>query len=150
MSTFFNMMVGNCDNHAKNHALLYDRGPLPRLAPLYDILPVRLDLSVSHRFSFNVGSADHFDSLTRADIDAFLATFGLTKMAAVRFLSATIGPLAAALDSAARDLTESGLKDFDDLIGREMRKLIDVLGIAERIRERDYFASATGGWLLSS
>jgi len=36
-ATIFNLAIGNTDNHAKNHALLYDRGPTPRLAPLYDL-----------------------------------------------------------------------------------------------------------------
>jgi hypothetical protein len=42
------------------------------------------------------------------------------------------------------------LKDFDDLIGREIRKLTDVLGLSVSIRSRDYFAPVAGGWALSS
>jgi serine/threonine-protein kinase HipA len=149
-ATFFNMMVGNSDNHAKNHALLYDQGPVPRLAPLYDMLPVRLDASVSHQLSFNVGNAEYFDALTRADVDAFLTTFGITKTAAARFLSETIPPMAGGLDVAAADLTESGLKDFDDLIGREIGKLVDILGVKVSVRNRDFFTPRAGGWALSS
>jgi serine/threonine-protein kinase HipA len=50
-ATIFNIIVGNTDNHAKNHALIYEEGSTPTLAPLYDILPVRLDRSVDHDFS---------------------------------------------------------------------------------------------------
>lgn len=149
-ATFFNMMVGNTDNHAKNHALLYDQGAIPRLAPLYDMLPVRLDASVTHQFSFNVGSAEIFDNLTKADVEAFLAVFGLTKTPATRFFSETILPMAKALDSAAENLDGSGLKDFDDLIGREVRKLSDIFGLSVSLRSRDFFATSGGGWALPS
>ena len=147
-ATFFNMMVGNTDNHAKNHALLYDRGAVPRLAPLYDILPIRLDGSVSHQFSFNIGNAEFLDTLTRADVEAFMAAFGITKTPAARFFSETIGPIAEMLDSAAESLTLSGLKDFDDLIGREIGKLSDILELTLSIRSRDYFTPTAGGWAL--
>jgi len=149
-ATFFNMMVGNTDNHAKNHALLYDQGPVPRLAPLYDILPVRLDASVSHQLSFHIGNAEYFDALTRADVDAFLTTFGIAKTAAARFLAEIIPPMAERLDISAAALTKSGLKDFDDLIGREIRKLVDILGLKVSVRSRDFFAPRAGGWALSS
>jgi serine/threonine-protein kinase HipA len=149
-ATFFNMMVGNTDNHAKNHALLYDQAAAPRLAPLYDILPIRLDGSVSHQFSFNIGSAEFFDVLTRADVEAFLAMFGMTKGPAARFLSETIGPIAEMLDRTSEGLTRNGLKDFDDLIGREISRLADILGLVLSIRDRDYFTNTAGGWALSS
>ena len=149
-AAFFNMMVGNTDNHAKNHALLYDRGAVPRLAPLYDILPIRLDGSVSHQFSFNVGSSENFDALTRTDVEAFMATFGIGKTAAERFYSERVGPIAEMLDSAAESLTRNGLKDFDDLIGREICRLTDILGLTLSIRGRDYFTPTAGGWALDN
>ncbi|MCW8843230.1 MAG: HipA domain-containing protein, partial [Rhodobacteraceae bacterium] len=40
--TLVNMVLGNSDNHAKNHALLY-RQEKPDLAPAYDIDPVLLE-----------------------------------------------------------------------------------------------------------
>jgi serine/threonine-protein kinase HipA len=38
----FNYLVGNTDAHAKNYALIYNNGPKPELAPLYDIVSVEM------------------------------------------------------------------------------------------------------------
>jgi serine/threonine-protein kinase HipA len=92
-ATFFNLAVGNTDNHAKNHALLYDRGSAPRLAPLYDLSPIRLSHRHHHLFSFKIGEARDLGELTGEDILAFLATFGLSGARAARFLDRDIVPL---------------------------------------------------------
>lgn len=39
-----------------------------------------------------------------------------------------------------------GLKAFDDLIGRETEELVERLGAALQIRERDLLPHAAGGW----
>jgi serine/threonine-protein kinase HipA len=54
--TILNLAVGNTDNHAKNHALIY-RGNTPELAPLYDVIPVLLHRNVTHEFGFKFGNA---------------------------------------------------------------------------------------------
>lgn len=91
--TFFNLAVGNTDNHAKNHALLYDRGAVPRLAPLYDLSPIRISREHNHLFSFLIGKADRFEALTSEDLAIFLEIFGLTGARARRFLAREIVPL---------------------------------------------------------
>lgn len=149
-ATIFNMAIGNTDNHAKNHALLYDRGPLPRLAPLYDMLPVRLDPDVNHDFSFKVGNAERLEAVTAADIAAFFASFGLSPAAAGRLVSDTVVPMLGRIDRAAASLTALGLKDFDDLIGRETNRLADTLKVNISMRERDYYAPRAGGWAQPS
>jgi len=149
-TTFFNIVVGNNDNHAKNHALLYDKGAAPRLAPLYDILPIQLDYAVTQDFSFRIGNAERFSSLTGRDITAFFADFGLSTAAAARFVSDTIVPMLKQIDQVSGDLSAQGLKDFDDLIGREVRKLAELLGVNVSIRNRDYYSPSAGGWRLSS
>ena len=72
----------------------------------------------------------------------------VTKTPAARFFSETIGPIAEMLDSAAESLTDSGLKDYDDLIGREISTLADILELTLSIRSRDYFAPTASGWAL--
>lgn len=47
-AAIFNLCIGNTDNHAKNHALLYGPGGKPSLAPLYDLLPIRLNKTYTH------------------------------------------------------------------------------------------------------
>jgi HipA-like protein len=105
----------------------------------YDALDthdVKVDAFVSHQFSFSIGNAENFDTLTRADVEAFLAAFGIAKTRAARFISQTIGPIAEKLDRAAESLTKSGLKDFDDLIGREINGLTEILELSLPIRGR--------------
>lgn len=147
LSAFFNLAIGNTDNHAKNHALLYDTGPAPRLAPLYDLQPVRLTGRYTDELAFRVGGADRFDSMTADDISDFMGRFGLrTAAARQRFIEGEVGPMLEALDAAASELPQHGLKDFDDLIGREIARLADLLGLDLTIRERDYFTERSGGW----
>jgi serine/threonine-protein kinase HipA len=96
-ASFFNLAIGNTDNHAKNHALLYEGGAAPRIAPLYDLVPIRLSDQHHHLFSFRIGAADRLETLTAEDLLAFLATFGLTGGRATRFLQREVVPLVAPL-----------------------------------------------------
>lgn len=148
LATLFNLCIGNSDNHAKNHALLYDRGDVPRFAPLYDLLPIRLDNEYSHQLAFNIGEATHFDDMSAADLASFLATCGVEDLA--EFVDRAVVPLVRALEEATPNLRSSGLKRFDNLIGRETDRLVDLLSAAVDVRERDSFQSQGGGWLLGS
>ncbi|MDB6177697.1 HipA domain-containing protein [Paracoccus sp. Z330] len=73
--TLANMLLGNSDNHAKNHALLYT-GQKPVLAPAYDIDPVLLNDSVTHEMSFRIGCARMADDVGAEDLDLFLKAIG--------------------------------------------------------------------------
>ena len=72
--TVANMLLGNSDNHGKNHALLYT-GAKPELAPAYDIDPVLLD-DVRHGMAFRIGAAIMADDVTAADLDLALRALG--------------------------------------------------------------------------
>lgn len=73
--TLLNLALGNTDNHAKNHALIYT-GPRPSFAPVYDTLPVLIDDQVTHQLAFDIGHAQMTDDLTPADINAFIRALG--------------------------------------------------------------------------
>lgn len=147
-TTLFNLCIGNTDNHAKNHALLYDKGPTPRLAPLYDLVPIRLDDRYHHRLAFRIGAAETFDGMTPADLTAFFAAFGLEDpiVAAEMF----VAPLIASLEAATPALRAQQLKRFDDLIGRETERLVDLIDLAMKLRPRDAFRTSGGGWQVGS
>jgi serine/threonine-protein kinase HipA len=72
--TVANMLLGNSDNHGKNHALLYN-GAKPDLAPAYDIEPVLLD-DVRHAMAFRIGASTMADDVTAADLDVALRALG--------------------------------------------------------------------------
>lgn len=73
--TLTNLALGNTDNHAKNHALLYT-GARPAFAPVYDVAPVLIDDQVIHQMSFDIGQARMTDEITPADLDRFIRSLG--------------------------------------------------------------------------
>ena len=148
LATLFNLCIGNTDNHAKNHGLLYDNGPCPRFAPLYDLLPIRLDPDYTHQLAFNIGKATLFDEMSPGDLESFLMACGVEALPA--FVGDAVAPLVEALEGATPSLRSAGLRQFDNLIGRETQRLVDLLSAAVGVRERDSFQDRGGGWLTSS
>lgn len=147
LATIFNLAIGNNDNHAKNHALLYDRGPVPTLAPLYDLLPVRLGGRYTDELAFTIGDAKRFGDVKRDDLVALFAAFGWRRNKAIgRLIQDEIAPLLQTLDDAARGLIRLHLKDLDDFIGHEITHLAELLGLELALRPRDYAAQRAGGW----
>ncbi len=53
--TFFNVLVGNADAHAKNLSLLYDQGKAPRLAPFYDLISTLMYQELSRKMAMKIG-----------------------------------------------------------------------------------------------
>lgn len=142
-ATLFNLCIGNTDNHAKNHGLLYSHGATPRLAPLYDLLPIRQDHRYTHQLAFDIGQARFFDDMVPEDMASFLAAFDIEDLAG--FVEQVVEPMIARLEDATKPLRAS-LKAFDDLIGQETEKLVDILSAAIAVRERDAFHPVAGGW----
>ena len=73
--TIVNLLLGNTDNHAKNHSLLYT-SERPVLAPFYDIVPTLIDDQVTHQLSFDIGQAQMADDITAADLKQFAHDLG--------------------------------------------------------------------------
>jgi serine/threonine-protein kinase HipA len=147
LATLFNLCIGNTDNHAKNHAVLYQEGAPPHFAPLYDLVPIRLDNQYTHELAFNIGGSDHFDATSAEDIAAFLTECGVAEVR--EFVEKFVVPLIEQLEAATPNLRSLGLKTFDDLIGRETEHLVDLLSAAVTLRERDAFFGGGGGWAMS-
>ena len=151
-ATLFDLMTGNVDGHAKNFALLHLAPNSIRVAPRYDLLPTRLDPSLTDELSYRIGSASRLDEITRADFEAFLAGLGIRTPAARRRVIAANAPkLADGLSGTLDLLTEEGLKPFADLIASNIRQLMDALGlpIPAAAEARDAFVGRGGGWLTS-
>lgn len=142
-ATLFNLCIGNTDNHAKNHALLYDAGGAPRLAPLYDMMPIRLDRDFTHQLSFDLGEAEYFDAMTAADLRSFLVQCGVDDMAG--FVEQVAVPMIEALEAATPGIRSLGQRRFDDLVGRETDRLVDLLGAAIEPCARDASILEGGG-----
>jgi serine/threonine-protein kinase HipA len=78
----FNILVGNDDDHLRNHAFLFD-GRGWRLSPLYDVVP-RPHVGSNGRLILAVGERGHEASLANALTGA--AAFGLKREEAVALL----------------------------------------------------------------
>ncbi|MBO9135039.1 HipA domain-containing protein [Rhizobium sp. B230/85] len=151
-ATLFDLLVGNADGHAKNFALLYERGGRIRMAPRYDILPIRLDEALTDELAYRIGEAETLDEITTDNFDLFLKTLGVDGAAArrrirVSYTTSIGGELADHLD----DLGQRGLKRLADLIASNIRTLFDAFGleVPEKARDRDAFIGRGGGSLLS-
>jgi serine/threonine-protein kinase HipA len=125
-ATFFNLAIGNTDNHAKNHALIYDVGPTPRLAPLYDLVPILLSENHHHRFAFSIGAAAQMEELRFEDLINFIGVFGLTPAAIERFVRDKVLPMLGQL-ARPRFPSQPWILQFDGLIVRQSRLLINLL-----------------------
>jgi serine/threonine-protein kinase HipA len=148
--TLFNLMIGNTDNHAKNHALLYTASGQPQLAPLYDMVPIPLGGGYTDEFAFHVGKAKRATELTQEDLVAFCIAIGYDARRAEIVLKASTAKIGGRLEAASVSLPHE-MRLFDMLIGRELNRLNDLLGLGLALRERDYLpeADARGGWALS-
>jgi serine/threonine-protein kinase HipA len=151
-ATFFDLLIGNTDAHAKNHALLYEGSRKPNLSPRYDLLPTRLDPEVTEELPFKIGNAINFDQITLEDINIFLKALGIaTASGRKRITQNAIRKLSHDLAKSLVPIQQRGLKNFADLIASNCRKLCDVVGVKvpSEAKDRDAFFARGGGWLTS-
>ncbi|NIJ41583.1 serine/threonine-protein kinase HipA [Parvibaculum indicum] len=149
--TILNLALGNTDNHAKNHALIY-RGNAPELAPLYDVVPVLLDSNIDHRFSLHIGAADTMEALTRDDFFDFVRAIGLRargRSGEDEILKNT-GEVLNAIAGLVDELQGGQTKLLGDMIAHQVERISEVLGLETEIPERDAFLLRGGGFRLQS
>jgi serine/threonine-protein kinase HipA len=148
--TLFNLIIGNTDNHAKNHALLYAPEGGLLIAPLYDMVPIPLGKGYTDEFAFNLGRAKKATELVRDDLIAFCVAIGFPPSAAPRVLIDEARRLAVAIEGASLDWSVP-FRLFDMLIGRELNRLNHLLDLGLTLRARDYLPEAheCGGWAIS-
>ena len=61
----FNFLIGNCDAHAKNYAVLYNNG-VPSFAPAYDLLCTMVYETMSRCFAMSVGGESRMGMLKKS------------------------------------------------------------------------------------
>lgn len=77
--TLFNLLIGNSDAHAKNLSLLWTGGAKPELAPLYDLLCIRLYPRYRQHMAICIGGTDDPDAFDAKNLVAFAAELGLNE-----------------------------------------------------------------------
>ena len=150
--TLFDLLVGNVDGHAKNHALLYSQGTRPELSPRYDILPTRLDDSLSEELSYSIGTATVLHEIDQIQFSKILSDIGFTGPAAQKRLTeAALGQIVPVLADQLDPLSQMKQKSFADLIAANMRELLPKLGypVPKQAQDRSAHVVCGGGWLTS-
>ncbi|WP_136621478.1 MULTISPECIES: HipA domain-containing protein [Mesorhizobium] len=151
-ATLFDLMIGNTDGHAKNFALLHDRGGRVRMAPRYDLLPTRLDANLTEELAFRIGAADRLAAITADDFAAFLQALGIESAAArKRIRAGHTADIAASLARQLNGLDKRNMKRFADLIASNTGTLTAAFGLVApaAVEQRDAFLDRAGGWLMN-
>ena len=151
-ATLFDLMIGNTDGHAKNFALLHEGGGRIRMAPRYDLLPTRLDASLTDELAFRIGSADRLEAISADDFSAFLQALGIDSAAArKRMRAGYTADIAGSLAQQLAGLDKRSMKRFADLIASNIATLTAAfgLGVPAAVERRDAFLGRAGGWLMS-
>jgi serine/threonine-protein kinase HipA len=94
----FNWLIGNCDAHAKNFSLLYDRSA-PTLAPLYDLVSTTAYPELTTRLAMSIDGATHINDVNTNAWEALAKETGYS----TRFiLTTTNSMIERTLDGAGR------------------------------------------------
>jgi len=117
--TLVNMILGNSDNHAKNHAFLYNN-ERPSLAPAYDIDPVMLD-DVNHEMSFKIGNARMADDITEGDLDTFCRALDYPSLTSP--LLKRVKDLVLSISEASKNLPRPSCKALSDVVLQQSHHL---------------------------
>jgi serine/threonine-protein kinase HipA len=146
--TLFDLLIGNVDGHAKNHALLYSGGKLPDLAPRYDVLPTRLDGNLTEELSYEIGSAKTLRAIDQEQLSVFLLNIGIPRRAAQkRLVNSALTEIVSVLAGHLGNLTQMDQKSFADLIAANMRELLPKLDFPvplEALRRDAHIVRGTG------
>lgn len=148
----FDLLIGNVDAHAKNHALLHLGPGRVDLAPRYDLLPTRLNPNLTDLLAYRIGDAIRLADVTGEDFDAFLRALGFVTMPARRRVRDGLGRgIVHALGQKLDGIGSTGQKAFADLIASNMRMLLPEIGleVPQSARDRDAAISRGGGWAAS-
>lgn len=151
-ATMFDLMIGNNDNHAKNFSLLHHFNGTISLAPRYDLVPVRMYNGYTEELAFKIGAATCLEEVTAEEFDEFLRQMKITNpKARLRIRNDTASKVGGHLADLLESISDTGSKQFADLIASNINHLFDEFGleIPESVRSRDASINSAGGWLMS-
>ncbi|WP_298721921.1 type II toxin-antitoxin system HipA family toxin [uncultured Ferrovibrio sp.] len=148
-----NLLCGNSDAHAKNFSLVYQQGSkYPSLAPIYDILCVKLYPDYNHDMAQKIGGTANPDEIAKADLEAFAkeTTIGWKLLAkTVNKLVSKATPIAITL-SREIDVSRFHASRILGVIDARSRHLADIMGISYPDYGIDAFVERSPGWQMLS
>ena len=134
--TLFNLLIGNNDNHAKNHGLLHVPAQAPVLAPFYDLVPVKIVAGFRQDLAFRIGNAQLPHEITGSDLESFCVAIGIPSAGANRVLCPAATELIHAMEGLSSNFPRE-MRPLDNLIGEMAGLLNSELGLGLALRERD-------------
>lgn len=146
--TLFNLLIGNNDNHAKNHALLHWPGKAPELAPFYDLVPVQTVAGFVENLAFNIGTAALPEDITADDLGQFVHAIGFPARNSRLIIDKTAGDLIKTIEPLALEFPTE-MRALNNQIGAAAEFLNELLSLGFNVRERDAPVTRGGGWLMS-
>lgn len=146
--TLFNLLIGNNDNHAKNHALLHWPGQAPKLARFYDLVPVQTVAGFTDRLAFWIGKAETAGELSSADLLQFCTDIGLPAAGAGRLLAEAAREMISSMEQLSIGFPRE-MGALDRLSGEVSAQLSALLELDIAIRQRDAHLTSGGGRLAS-
>lgn len=121
--TLFDILIGNVDGHAKNHALFHLPGGRLMTTPRYDVMPTMLDRRTTDEFAYYLGNATSLEAVDATALDDFLADLGFASAAGrKRVLAAAVDRMIGGLNAQITELGRAD-KDFGDMIATNVRTL---------------------------
>lgn len=114
--TLFDYLMGNCDNHLKNYALLYDVSWSTReVAPIYDVVSTVQYPSIYLEMGVSFGGNRRIDQVGRSAIEQSAKMCGLSPKLALKTLTELRDTLAAAISSETDSIAHQGFSQVEPL-----------------------------------
>ena len=112
----FHYLIGNTDGHLKNYSLLYAPDlKSARLAPAYDIVHITGYPRMTHGMAFSIGTAKQIEEVTRESFRIAAREAGIGQAMAMDRLDDMSERFCPALDRAASELENRGVKGMEEL-----------------------------------
>lgn len=115
----FNFVLGNTDAHIKNHSLLYDpQTEGISLAPAYDMISTVIYESTAKDMSFHIGGVRDLDQINEERFKDLAASVGIGEKIAMSRYHYILDRFEAAINEAARELSELGFYQAGNIAER--------------------------------
>ena len=112
----FNYLIGNCDGHIKNNALLYSSNMQSlRLAPAYDIVSTVIYKPIKRNMSLYLAGECNLDAISRDTFGRAAQEVGLGRKRALRLFDEMSAGFATALQESAETLQQSGFAEAETI-----------------------------------
>lgn len=106
---FFDYLIGNCDNHLKNHSILWNKSWREQeLSPLYDITCTTIYPNVYLEMGIALCESRRIDAVTPLDLEHAACSLGLSTKIGKQLYAEVWRDFLPALDRAEESLVSEG------------------------------------------